>query len=110
MMSTPEAPLVVAVDGAGTESVVFALRGELDPHTAPQLAAAVEQALTDETREVVLDLSGILFVDSSGLRVIISTYRTMTDRDGRFVLRAPSATTRRILDVTGLADLIEVEA
>jgi anti-anti-sigma factor len=109
MMSTPEAPLVVDVSG-DDDAVVLALQGELDPHTAPQLREALDRAVTDDTRLLVLDLSGILFVDSSGLRVIISAYRTMTDRDGRFVLRAPSATTRRILDVTGLADLIEVEA
>ena len=90
--------------------IVLALTGELDPHTAPILRSAVEQVepeLDDTT--LVFDLSQLRFVDSSGLRVIISTHRLMADRGGRLVLRSPSSTTQRILAVTGLADQINVE-
>ena len=90
--------------------IVLALTGELDPHTAPILRGAVEQVDSElDATTLVFDLSQLRFVDSSGLRVIISTHRLMADRGGRLVLRSPSSTTQRILAVTGLADQINVE-
>ena len=90
--------------------IVLALTGELDPHTAPILRRAVEEVEPElDATTLVFDLSHLRFVDSSGLRVIISTHRLMADRGGRLVLRSPSSTTQRILAVTGLADQINVE-
>jgi anti-anti-sigma factor len=109
MMPSPESLLTLDVR-IDDRAVVIALRGELDPHTAPELRAAMDAAVTDETEVLVFDLGGLVFLDSSGLRVIIAAHRELTGRGGRFVLRAPSDTTRRILDITGLTDLIEVEA
>jgi len=109
MVSPPEHPLTVDVRG-GDGEVVLVLSGELDPHTAPTLRQAVDGAVVDGTRTLVFDLGGLSFVDSSGLRVIIAAHREMAERGGRFILRSPSATTRRILDITGLSSHVEVEA
>lgn len=109
MMPSSESPLALDVE-TRDRSVVIVLRGELDPHTAPELRAAMDAAVSDDTEVLVFDLGELVFLDSSGLRVIIAAHRELTGRGGRFVLRAPSDTTRRILDVTGLTELIEVEA
>ena len=108
MMSDREHPLVIDVRVEAGE-VVLVLAGELDPHTAPALRQAFERAVSPGTEVLVFDLGGVTFVDSSGLRVIIAAHRQMVDRDGRFVLRHPSDTTTRILEITGLAERIEVE-
>jgi len=105
----PRAPLVVDVERHDDE-VVFTLTGELDPHTAPILRRAVDEVEANgPVSTLVFELSRLRFIDSSGLRVIISTHRLMAERGGRLVLRSPSATTERILVVTGLADQINVE-
>ncbi len=91
------------------DEVVLVLRGELDPHTAPALREQIDEVTADSTRTLVLDVSGLRFIDSSGLRVIIGAHKDMTARSGRLVLRAPTDTTRRLLDITGLADHIAVD-
>ena len=107
-MSELKAPLNVQVE-AHDDSVVLVLVGELDPHTAPSLRDHLTSAVGDTTTEVVLDVGGLTFIDSSGLRVIIAAHKDMEGRGGRLVLRSPTATTRRLLDITGLADHIVVE-
>jgi anti-anti-sigma factor len=109
MMSDREHPLVIDAR-VEADQVVLILTGELDPHTAPSLRQALDRTVGDTTTVVVFDLGGVTFVDSSGLRVIIAAHKLMDDRHGRLVLRDPSDTTRRILDITGLSDRIEVEA
>jgi len=84
------------------------LVGELDPHTAPILRSSVDDAVSDATATLVLDVAGLQFIDSSGLRVIISAHKTMDERGGRLVLRAPTDNTRRLLEITGLADHVDL--
>ena len=102
-----EEPLTVEVASQGDE-VVLVLIGELDPHTAPILRSSVDDALSDATTTLVLDVAGLQFIDSSGLRVIISAHKTMDKRGGRLVLRAPTDNTRRLLEITGLADHVDL--
>lgn len=98
---------VDADDACATVSVT----GELDPHTVPDL----EQLLTDligadaSLSRVTLDLSGVRFIDSSGLRVVLAAHEALRRRDGRLVLRAPSETTRRLLEITDLLGRLDVE-
>ena len=102
-------PLQVEVTSQHDE-VVLTLRGELDPHTAPLLHDQIDRATADgSTRTLVLDVAGLRFIDSSGLRVIIGAHKTMTARSGRLVLRDPTDTTRRLLDITGLTDHIALD-
>jgi anti-sigma B factor antagonist len=107
-VSELEAPLQVDVEARG-ETVVLVLVGELDPHTAPLLRNHLDEVVDDTTSTVVLDVAGLSFIDSSGLRVIIATHKDMDGRNGRLILRSPTATTRRLLDITGLADHLAVE-
>jgi anti-anti-sigma factor len=107
-MSNPEGPLQVESSTDG-DQLVLVLAGELDPHTAPVLRDRIDEALDDRTTTLVLDLRGLRFIDSSGLRVIIGAHKDMVGRDGRLVLRAPTETTKRLLDITGLVDHLEVD-
>lgn len=108
MVTSPEPLFAVEIDRDGT-SLTLHLRGELDPHTAPDLRAEVDAAVDDDTTLVVFDLRALDFLDSSGLRVILATHRRVTEQGGRFVLRSPSPSTSRILEITGLPDLLEIE-
>src|SRR5205807_699327 len=53
--------------------------GELDIHTAPDLTAALERC-TDEHRVVIVDVSDLTFVDSTGLKVLVSARNRARDR------------------------------
>jgi anti-anti-sigma factor len=103
-----EEPLRVDVSSTGTE-VLLVLSGELDPHTAPALRQRIDETTDESVDVLVLDVSGLRFIDSSGLRVIISAHKEMAARDGHLVLRSPTETTRRLLDITGLTDHIDID-
>lgn len=96
-----ENPLTIEVHREGDEAVLT-LTGELDPHTAPTLADELEAVRADGATSVVLVLSGLTFVDSSGLRVLIAADRSLAEAGGQLVLRSPSETVRRLLEITGL--------
>ena len=98
-----ENPLTIEVHREGNEAVLT-LTGELDPHTAPLLAEELDGLESEGVTAVVLVLSNLGFIDSSGLRVLIAADRDITERGGTLTLRSPSETVRRLLEITGLND------
>lgn len=87
--------------------LVLALAGDLDPHTAPALAAAIDAV--DRDRPLVLDLEELAFMDSAGLRVLITAHQHATDAGCELRLRRPSDTARRVLELAGLTDHLVIE-
>ena len=101
--ATEPQPLTVEVqvdDGVP----VLVVRGELDVYSAPALDAAVDQALQDGARSLVLDLGQVGFIDSSGLRSIIRARKEAGDGPEAVRIRNPQPATVRLLDITGLTD------
>jgi anti-sigma B factor antagonist len=103
-----EQPLRIVAHRDG-DTATFTLAGELDPHTAPTLADELDEAIAGGATTVVLQLEELSFIDSSGLRVVISAHRQLDEKGGRLVLRSPSDTVRRLLEITGLLDHIEID-
>jgi anti-sigma B factor antagonist len=78
------------------------LRGELDLLTAPQLEAAVERLSGNGVREVLLDLSELAFLDSSGFRAIL-TCKTMCERRGcTFLMTRGPERVQKVFDISGV--------
>jgi anti-anti-sigma factor len=84
-----------AIDGGR----VVALSGELDASTARGLA---EQLFGEPGSLVVVDLSRLTFIDSSGLGAIHAARRRMTESGGTLVLCRPNPMVSLVLEVTGL--------
>src|SRR3954469_25190995 len=99
-MPTEEPRLDIAPDIDGA----LLLAGEIDSYTAPDLAARLA---LDPPVEVV-DLTGVTFIDSSGLRVLVEAHQTRAANGSRLVLRAPSAAVQRLLEISGLAGHLDV--
>ncbi|HEX4942238.1 MAG TPA: STAS domain-containing protein [Actinomycetota bacterium] len=75
----------------------YRLDGELDMATAGELSNVLLTAATGD-EPIVLDLSGVKFMDSSGLRVILEGARS--DDCGPVVIKDPSEQVRRLLEIT----------
>jgi anti-sigma B factor antagonist len=75
------------------------LRGELDLSTAERLTTCVAPFAATEG-DLVLDLSGLTFVDSTGIREIVRTASCL--RGGSLVLVSPSPHVQRVLELTGI--------
>jgi len=108
MTTDIEEPLRVIVRAADEPPTIL-LEGELDPHTAPLLEQALNDLTSRGSRDVTLDLSGLEFMDSSGLRVIISAHKDFEAAGATLTLRNPTATIGRLLDVTNLRSHLRVE-
>jgi anti-sigma B factor antagonist len=99
--------LRITAEHAEDREILY-LDGELDPHTAPLLKQEVDRLAEAGARQIVLDLSRLQFIDSSGLRVVISAHRDIAERGGELTLRSPSETAQRLLEITGLVDHITI--
>lgn len=82
---------------------VVCVWGELDMATAPPLQVRL-LALVGEGRRVELDLSGLTFMDSSGLNLLIGVARAATESGGALTLAAASPEVRRVLELSGVAE------
>ncbi|MEU0127702.1 MULTISPECIES: STAS domain-containing protein [unclassified Streptomyces] len=69
---------------------VLRIRGELDLVSSPVVRQSVHEAVADGRHHVVLDLSGVLFCDSSGVNVLIASRRLMKSCGGRLRLILPA--------------------
>ena len=79
-------------------------RGELDVATADRLAGALEAPVASGSSLVVLDLTDVSFLDSSGLRTIVRAATALEERGGRLIVDGVSAAVERVLEVTGLLE------
>lgn len=94
-------------DPDGGTTVV--LRGELDHDGVADVENDVRWAVSNAQVRFSIDCSGITFVDSAGLRLIIQAQMMAVDGHVPFGLVRPSQNVVRLLEMTGLDDLIQVE-
>jgi len=88
-----------------SDRLVLELEGELDLATAALLTSAVDEA--DGSPAVVLDLTKVEFVDSTGLRAIFTARRSATEAGRRFAVTEGSAQVQRLLEITRLGDHLD---
>lgn len=90
-------------------TATVSIRGELDAYTAPELEALCSSIVDEGADALVLDLSRTTFLDSSGLRAIVSLHQRIEDARGELTLDRPSHNVIRLLEITGLRDHFVIE-
>jgi anti-sigma B factor antagonist len=93
---------LVAADGVATLFV----RGEVDLSVGAELGAAIDGAIAAATSTVIVDLHDTAYIDSTGLHCLLAGRRVACDRALDFNVVRPSAPARRLLEVTGLTELL----
>ena len=83
------------------------LSGEIDAHTAPRLDDRLTP-LPGAGTDVSIDLAGVEFIDSSGLRVLIAAHRRAAEAGRRVVLARPCPAVVRLIEISGLSDHLTV--
>ena len=89
------------------KALVLAPEGRLDTMTAPQLEAALQEALPG-VEELTFDLEKLDYISSAGLRVLLSAQKTM-NRQGIMKVKNANEMILEIFEVTGFADVLTVE-
>lgn len=98
---------LVLVDEPTPWGAVIAARGEMDIAGVPELRELLEDAMSRGVRRLVLDLSGITFIDSVSLAALVAAQRRMGD-EGRLVIATSHPYVLLILEAGGLDSVIEV--
>ena len=89
------------------KALVLALAGRLDTVTAPELEAALNDALAG-VEELTFDFEKLDYISSAGLRVLLSAQKTM-NRQGSMKVTHANEMILEIFEVTGFADILTVE-
>jgi len=92
-----------------SEPPVLRLTGDLVLGTpAESLGAAIQQLVAEGRAKVLVDVSAIAAIDSTGLTALVTAHKTLTRAGGRLVLVQPSARLRTALDRTRLASMFQI--
>lgn len=89
-------------------ATVIELIGDLDFHTARRLREQLLELHTQGSNNVVLDMSQLEFIDSSGLSVLVAGLKRLRNSDGNLSLRSIPDQTRRVLEVSGLSRVLSI--
>jgi anti-sigma B factor antagonist len=81
---------------------VISLTGEVDIYTAPRFKESMLELLDAGVVSLVIDLSGVTFIDSTALGVLIGGLRRVHDAGGSMALVVATPAVERILTITGL--------
>jgi anti-anti-sigma factor len=95
-----ENALSVATSAASDHTRV-AVTGEVDAASADNLRSALFDVIEGGQPKVVIDMSEVSFIDSSGLRVLIAGYKAAEAAGGGLSVAEPSEAVRRLLEITG---------
>ena len=92
---------------ANGSALTITLTGRLETTTAPQLEGELRTSLPGVT-ELVLDFTGLEYLSSAGLRVLLGAQKMM-NKQGSMVVRNVNATIMEVFDITGFADILTIE-
>ena len=87
---------------------VLHLYGDVDYETAPWLDDALRSVEALGLSQIVLDLSGLAFIDSSGLNRLVVALKRQREQGGDVVLRSPGQHTLRVLEIVGLTQVFTI--
>ena len=102
-MNGAETDLTLEVANTGG-SVTVNVAGEIDSSNCGQLEAALIGLSPAAGSRVDVDLGGVSFIDSSGLRALLTGQRAIEEQSASMRVVSPSTTVRRLFEITGLAD------
>ena len=88
-------------DGVVTVTVV----GEVDTFTAPVLRSTLDSQLEQQPRELVIDLSGVQFLETTGLHVLLRARGLLGREDRALAVVCPFGPVRRLLELSGTSEL-----
>ena len=87
--------------------LTISLEGRLDTGTAPQLEAELKSSL-DGVTTLVLDFTGLEYISSAGLRVLLGAQKVMA-KQGGMVIRNVNEVISEVFEVTGFVDILNIE-
>ena len=88
------------------EFVTLGVTGRLDTTTAPNLEAVINE-LSEDIKELVFDMSGVEYISSAGIRVLISAHKKMKSNQGTMRIEKANDIVCEVFEMTGLSQMLE---
>lgn len=86
------------------------IKGEIDHHTAPDIRDAIDDAILmcESAEQIVIDFSGVTFMDSSGVGLVMGRYRLIADKNKKLKIQNLSERDYKIMKMSGIEKLAEL--
>ncbi len=92
------------------QTCILEIEGEVDVYTSPQLKQDLVQLAESGVKRVIVDLSKVEYLDSTGLGVLIGGLKRLREADGNLCLVGPGMRIQRIFEITGLNKIFDIYA
>lgn len=99
--------LIITERFFGDATVVLVVEGRLNAQTANELKKRIKQLIAMQYIHLVLDLTGVLFIDSSGLSTIVVGLKATHEKDGSIKLVGLNSRTKQVFELTRLDKVFE---
>ena len=87
---------------------ILKAQGKLDALSSPELDKRLASLVESGTRQIALDLAGLDYVSSAGLRVFLSAAKRLKQAHGKLAMANPSAQVQQIFDIAGFASILSI--
>lgn len=88
---------------------ILKVSGEIDAYTAPQLKNKLIPLISENDREVQVDLSDVQYIDSTGLGVFIGALKIANEKGATYKLVGLQKRVKRLFSITGLDEMIDID-
>ncbi len=93
---------------SGSGYVLVSVVGEVDVATAPQLRGLLQEAVAEGSPTVAVDLTGVTFIDSTALGVLIEAKKLCDGEGGTMRIAVSEPRILKIFEITGLTELFDI--
>ena len=90
------------------EEATIHVSGEIDMNTSPKLRDILKTAVSQKMKRVTIDLSGVTYMDSSGIATLVEMLQTMTSVKGQLVLKGMQPQVKAIFEIAHLTEVFEI--
>jgi anti-sigma B factor antagonist len=96
------------VDDSRRPYTVLAVKGEVDVYTAPRLREKLVELVSQGKHQIVVDLEGVDFLDSTGLGVLVGGLKRLRSHDGDLTLVCTHQRILKVFEITGLTKVFSI--
>ena len=100
--------LGLEVDESRSPHTVLVVKGEVDVYSAPRLREKLVELVSQGHRQIVADLEGVDFLDSTGLGVLVGGLKRLRSHDGDLTLVCTQARILKVFEITGLLSVFRI--
>ena len=86
--------------------ITLRITGRLDTTTSPNLDSVIDE-LPEDTKELAFDMSGVEYISSAGIRVLLRAYKKMNFNQGKTRIENVNDIVREVFEMTGLLQMLE---